>query len=186
MVLCEALSEEVVPPSEVDDELDIVLDIEPDDVLARLLDPDTYSDADFAGAFEEVVITGGKLDWVGINTVLNNGLDVEVIAVASGPMVTGTLKMAQISAIAANVSAKGLSRRAQDPRVSVTDLAGQWHCRRLACNCSFFRCTCCSHRGMAIRCILCQLVVNYSRSLKMRSHLCEQPVPSTFAMQVSC
>lgn len=48
---------------------------------------------------------GGKLDCVGIiATVLKSGLEVDVTAVASGPMVTGWLKIAQSSAIAEKVT----------------------------------------------------------------------------------
>ncbi|KIW71608.1 hypothetical protein PV04_03751 [Phialophora macrospora] len=50
------------------------------------------------------VETAGKLDCVGIPTVLNNGLDVDMDAVASGPMVIGTPTMAQSSATAENVT----------------------------------------------------------------------------------
>jgi hypothetical protein len=48
------------------------------------------------------------LDVVGIiATVLNSGFDVGEVAVASGPIVTGTLKMAQSSAIAEKVTVEG-------------------------------------------------------------------------------
>jgi hypothetical protein len=61
--------------------------------------------SELAEALEKMgVETAGKLDCVGIPTVLNNGFDVDMDAVASGPMVIGTLMMAQSSATAENVS----------------------------------------------------------------------------------
>jgi len=99
----------VVPLVEVTDELckateRVDEDKDEDALLARRLVPGTYSDADVATALEVVgVITGGELDGVGIARVLTPGYEV-VETVASGPMLTGTLKIAQISAMAANVS----------------------------------------------------------------------------------
>jgi hypothetical protein len=51
-----------------------------------------------------VVDGGGRLDCVGIATVLNKGFDVDGDMVASGPMVKGTLTIAQSSATAEKVS----------------------------------------------------------------------------------
>lgn len=70
------------------------------------VDPGTYSDTDVAALEAVDGITGGKLDCVGIATVLNKGYEV-VGKVASGPMVTGTLNIAHISATAAKVSKNG-------------------------------------------------------------------------------
>ena len=50
------------------------------------------------------VETGGRLDCVGIATVLNNGFVVDMDTVASGPIVIGTLTIAQSSATAENVT----------------------------------------------------------------------------------
>lgn len=87
------LSEEVDELSETDAEFD--------GVPGLVVEPGTYSDADGVE-----VMTGGRLDSDGISTVLNSGFEVKVGAVASGPIVTGTLKMAQIWAMTAKVSDK--------------------------------------------------------------------------------
>ncbi|KIW96855.1 uncharacterized protein Z519_02246 [Cladophialophora bantiana CBS 173.52] len=51
------------------------------ELLALLVDIDVTEAPEDAG-----VVAGGMVDWVGIATVLNKGLDVDVITVASGPI----------------------------------------------------------------------------------------------------
>lgn len=69
------------------------------------VDSGTISDADVGLALDMFeVITAGKVDWVGIATVLNRRSEDEVETVASGPTVIGTLNIAHNCATTVNVS----------------------------------------------------------------------------------
>jgi len=75
------------------------------EVLVWFIDQVTVSDADVGVAPDVLeVITAGKVDWVGIATVLNRRSEDGIETVASGPTVNGTLNIAHNCATAMNVS----------------------------------------------------------------------------------
>jgi hypothetical protein len=69
------------------------------------VDSGTISDADVGLALDMFeVITAGKVDWVGIATVLNRRSEDGIETVASGPTVIETLNIAHNCATTVNVS----------------------------------------------------------------------------------
>ncbi len=77
------------------------------EVLVWFIDQVTVSDADVGVAADVLeVITAGKVDWVGIATVLNRRSEDGIETVASGPTVNGTLNIAHNCATAMNVSGR--------------------------------------------------------------------------------
>lgn len=68
-----------------------------------LLEPEPSPEVEMSVTFR----IGGRLDCVGIATVVSIGFDVVVRIVASGPIVMGTPKIAQSSATTENVSMHG-------------------------------------------------------------------------------
>lgn len=75
------------------------------DTPGVLLEPEPSPEVVMSVTF----ITGGRLDWVGIATVVSRGFDVVVRMVASGPIVMGTPKIAQSSATTKKVSVHRIS-----------------------------------------------------------------------------
>lgn len=73
------------------------------ETLDVLLEPEPYPEVEMLVTFS----IGGRLDCVGIATVVSRGFDVVVRIVASGPIVMGTPKIAQSSATTEKVSVFG-------------------------------------------------------------------------------
>lgn len=92
---------ELCPGPVVEGSLELATDVCP--TVDVLLCPEPYPEVEMA----VTLITGGRLDWVGMAKVVSNAFDVVVRIVASGPIVIGTPKMAQSSATTEKVSILG-------------------------------------------------------------------------------